>query len=71
MGDAQDYSLALRWYQKAAASGSAEAARRAALLYAEGKGVSVNLTEALRLMRFSASKQDAMAAEWLSSHGYN
>jgi muramidase (phage lysozyme) len=31
----------------------------------------VNMSEALRLMRFSASKQDAMAAEWLSSHGYN
>lgn len=56
-GVAQSYQMAAQWFAKAAAEENAEGYYNLALLTAEGKGVTMNVAESVRLMKLAASQE--------------
>lgn len=55
-GVKQSYQMAAQWFAKAAAEGNAEGYYNLAILTKEGKGVTLNVAEAIRLMKLAASQ---------------
>jgi TPR repeat protein len=64
LGVAQNYSIAMDWYRKAALQELAQAQHNVALLYYNGYGVAANPREALRWFRLAAN-QGLAASEYM------
>lgn len=62
-GVAQNYEEAVRWYRQAADAGIATSQNRLGTKYAEGKGVSKNMLEAMKWFIIAAANGDDMAVE--------
>lgn len=60
-GEAQDYTEAAEWYQKAAAQDHASAQFNLGVLYAQGRGVSKDEAQAVRWIQKAAQHGDAEA----------
>ncbi len=59
--DSQDYQEALKWFQKAAVQGYADAQNYVGLIYHEGKGVKRDIREALKWFQKAADQGHAGA----------
>jgi hypothetical protein len=67
--DAENYDAAMRWFQKAADLGNADAMMGVSWIYGNGRGVPQDDTEALRWKKMSAEHGNADAM-WLVSADY-
>jgi TPR repeat protein len=64
----QNYGEAAHWYRMAADQGNVDAEYNLALLYANGRGVSLDLGEARQWMQKAASAGDSAAQQWLGDN---
>jgi TPR repeat protein len=62
--DGQDYQEALKWFQKAAVKGYADAQNYVGLIYYEGKGVKRDIREALKWFQKAADQGHAGAQRY-------
>ena len=67
----QDDAEAVKWYQKAAAQGNADAQCGLGFAYYRGKGVITNATEAVKWYRKAAGQGNAYAQCGLGDAYYN
>ena len=58
----------MRWYRKATDEGYAEAEYNIGMLYANGQGVSRNLSQARLWMEKAAARGYEKARDWLASN---
>lgn len=66
-GLSKDYSESVRWYQKAAEQGDADAQLRLGLAYKNGEGVSQNYDEGIKWLSRAAGQGYALAQYFLGS----
>jgi hypothetical protein len=67
--DAENYDAAMRWFQKAAELGNADAMMGISWIYGNGRGVAQNDTEALRWRKMSAEHGNTTAM-WVLGANY-
>jgi TPR repeat protein len=61
----QNYTLAAKWYRKAAEQGHARAQTNLALMYEDGEGVPQNRQEAIRWFKKAAAQGEEKAVKGL------
>src|SRR5439155_542452 len=65
-GVAQDFTQALKWFQKSADQGYASAQKNLGLMYAEGKGLKQDFEQAIKWLRKAAEQNFASAQNHLA-----